>query len=84
MIALYFCFWKLGADPLNEWDEPRRGVNAMELLQNGDLVNMYYGGKPDTWHAKPPLMVWLIAISFKVFGYNEFALRLPSALQVMS
>jgi len=82
VIAVYFSFWKLGADPLNEWDESRRGVNAMEMLQNGDPVNMYYGGKPDTWNAKPPLMVWLIALSFKVFGYNEFALRFPSALAI--
>ena len=28
-------------------------------------------------HRKPPLHFWLIASSYKVFGYNEFATRLP-------
>ena len=29
---------------------------------------------------KPPLAYWLTAISFRVFGFNEFAGRLPNAL----
>ena len=31
-------------------------------------------------HRKPPLHFWNIALSFKLFGINEFALRLPAAL----
>lgn len=80
ILTIFFCFWKLGSAPLNEWDESRNGVNAIEMLQNGDYVNLYYGGEPDTWNAKPPLMIWLIAASYKVFGFNEFALRFPAAL----
>lgn len=79
-LSLIICFWRLGDEPLHEWDESRNGVNAIEMLNNGDLVNLYYGGLPDTWNAKPPLLIWLIALSFKVFGFNEFALRFPSAL----
>lgn len=82
LIALsgFFCFWNLGSEPLHEWDESRNGVNAVEMIQNGDYVNLYYGGEPDTWNAKPPLMIWLIAFSFKLFGFSEFALRFPAAL----
>ncbi|MGE5317095.1 MAG: ArnT family glycosyltransferase, partial [Chloroflexota bacterium] len=79
-LSAFFCFWKLGSEPLNEWDESRNGVNAVEMIQNGDYVNLYYAGEPDTWNAKPPLMIWLIAASFKIFGYNEFALRFPAAM----
>ncbi|MDX1918747.1 MAG: glycosyltransferase family 39 protein [Candidatus Caenarcaniphilales bacterium] len=32
---------------------------------------------------KPPLLIWLIVISYKVFGQNELAARLPSALAVL-
>lgn len=79
-ISLFFCFWRLGGEPLNEWDESRNGVNAIEMLQNSDYINLYYAGQPDTWNAKPPLVIWLIAASYKLFGFNEFALRFPSAL----
>ncbi len=34
-------------------------------------------------HRKPPLHFWLIAGSYKVFGYNEFATRLPSAIAIL-
>ena len=36
------------------------------------------------WNTKPPLLIWMIALCMKIFGYNEFALRLPSALAAMS
>jgi 4-amino-4-deoxy-L-arabinose transferase-like glycosyltransferase len=79
-ISLFFCFWRLGGDPLHEWDESRNGVNAIEMLQNSDYINLDYAGQPDTWNAKPPLVIWLIAASYKLFGFNEFALRFPAAL----
>lgn len=82
MVALFICFWKLGSEPLHQWDESRNGVNAIEMLQNHDYVNLYYGGLPDTWNAKPPLMIWMIAGSFKIIGTNEFALRFPSAVAI--
>ncbi|MBU6157954.1 MAG: glycosyltransferase family 39 protein [Bacteroidetes bacterium] len=34
-------------------------------------------------HRKPPLHFWNIAISYKLFGINEFAVRFPSALFVL-
>ncbi len=80
ILAVFVCSWKLGSEPLNEWDESRNGVNAIEMLQSGDYVNLYYGGEPDTWNAKPPMYIWLVTLSYSVFGYNEFALRFPSAL----
>ena len=74
------CFWRLGEHPLEEWDESRYGLNAYEMLQTRDFVNYYYEKQPDQWNAKPPLSIWLIALSYKIFGFNEFALRFPSAL----
>jgi len=64
--------------PIHEWDESRNGINAIEMLENGDWLNLHYAGKVDTWNAKPPLLIWCIALSFKLFGIGVFTLRLPS------
>lgn len=82
LLAFFMSFWMLGSEPLHAWDESRNGVNAVEMIQNHDYINLYYGGQPDTWNAKPPLMIWMIVGSYKVFGTNEFALRFPSALAI--
>ena len=84
LIVVLLAFLFLGQHPVSPWDEARMGVNAIEMLQNGDWVNLHYAGQPDTWQVKPPFVVWLVALFFKTFGYNEFALRLPSALAIVT
>lgn len=78
--SAFLLFLRLGEVNLAEWDESRNGANAFEMYYNGDLINLYFNGTPDTWNNKPPLMIWLITISYRVFGFNEFALRFPSAI----
>ncbi|MDR3681776.1 MAG: glycosyltransferase family 39 protein [Flavipsychrobacter sp.] len=80
LLATFMAFWKCGVADLNDWDEARNGVNAYEMYHNKDFVNLYYNGIPDTWNAKPPLMTWLIVVCYHLFGFNEFALRLPSVI----
>ena len=82
-IILTITFYKLGSHPINKWDEARNGSIAIEMEQTGDYLNYYYLGKPDLWVAKPPLQIYLILVSYKFFGYNEFSLRLPSALAAL-
>ena len=76
-------FYNLGAPVLNHWDESRRAVNAYEMMQNGKLLVTYFNGEPEMWGTKPPLLIWFQALSFKVFGASEFALRFPVALSGM-
>lgn len=80
IIVLIFCLWNLGNNALNEFDEARYGVNAYEMMHNGDYINLYFAGSPDTWVFRPPLWSWCIIISYKVFGYNTWALRFPAAV----
>src|SRR5947199_4154024 len=53
------------------------------MLETGDYVVPQVGTNP--YFRKPPLVNWLVAVSFKVFGVrNEWAARLPSALSVLA
>lgn len=73
-------FLHLDALSLRLWDESRRAVNALEMLQNGNWLVPHFIGEPDMWGVKPPLLVWLQAFFMRLIGYNELAVRMPSAL----
>ena len=75
----YLCFYKLGFMPIQDWDEARHGVSAYEMLQSHSLLVNTYNFRPDYWNLKPPLSFWAIMGAYKVFGFNAFALRFPSA-----
>jgi 4-amino-4-deoxy-L-arabinose transferase-like glycosyltransferase len=59
-------------------DEPRYAAIAREMLASGDYITPRLYGVP--WFEKPPLMYWLAALGYKLFGINEFGARFPSAL----
>jgi len=85
VIACYpIFFFRLHLPSIRMWDESRRAINAFEMTINGNWLVTHYDGKPEMVGTKPPLLIWCIALSMKVFGYNEFALRLPSAVCAMS
>lgn len=72
-------FWaRLGRIGLIDPDEPFYAVTAQEMLQGGDWVTPKIFGEPQ--FEKPVFYYWLVAASFKIFGVNEWAGRLPSAL----
>jgi 4-amino-4-deoxy-L-arabinose transferase-like glycosyltransferase len=73
-------FYHLGALPLYPWDESRLAETALEMTRNGNWLVTYYEGTPDLWSPKPPLMIWLMALSIEAFGPVEWAVRLPSAI----
>lgn len=64
-------------------EEGRRILPAVTMLDTGNWLVPYVGGKP--FLRKPPLVNWAIAASFKLTGLrNEWTARLPSALCVLS
>lgn len=73
-------FGHLGALPIQIWDEARLAINSYEMLNNKDFIVTHFEGNPDMWNTKPPLLIWLQAFFMKIFGVNEVAVRLPSAL----
>ncbi len=68
----------LGAPSLWDEDEPRNAACAREMLERGDYVVPTFNFELRT--AKPVLLYWLQIASYRAFGVNEFAARLPSAL----
>jgi 4-amino-4-deoxy-L-arabinose transferase-like glycosyltransferase len=64
-------------------EEGRRILPAIQMLKTGDYVVPQVGS--NRYFRKPPLVNWLVAASFKLFGVrNEWAARLPSALAVLA
>lgn len=75
-ILLFFPF--LGSVHLFDWDEINFAECAREMIVTGDYSNVKINFQP-FWE-KPPLFIWMQALSMKLFGINEFAARLPNAL----
>ncbi|HUQ64853.1 MAG TPA: glycosyltransferase family 39 protein [Flavitalea sp.] len=66
--------------PFRLWDESRLASNAYEMHKNNNLIVTYYDGAPEMWSTKPPLVIWMQVFFIKLIGFNELAIRLPSAL----
>lgn len=84
LIAVLPIFAHLDEQPLVLYDEQRLATNALEMVESGNLLVTTYDGKPDYSNTKPPLMIWLQAISMCLLGYNELAVRLPAALAALA
>lgn len=69
----------LGAYPLMDTTESRYAEIARKMLETGDWLMPQFDYGVPFW-GKPPLSTWLSAASMALFGANEFAARLPSAL----
>ena len=67
-----------GGPALWDRDEPRYALTSLTMLETGDWAVPRLMGEVRT--AKPPMVYWLQAAAMRVFGANEFAVRLPSAL----
>jgi 4-amino-4-deoxy-L-arabinose transferase-like glycosyltransferase len=64
-------------------EEGRRILPAIRMLETGNYIVPQVGSNP--YYRKPPLVNWLVAASFKLFGVrNEWTVRLPSALSVLA
>ena len=68
----------LGNVPLRDFDEGYYATVAQDTYLRGDWRFPTYHGQG--FLLKPPLIVWLISLSYSLFGINEFSTRLPMAL----
>ncbi len=64
--------------PLIEPDETRYAQIALEAVESGNYTTPTLQGK--LYLDKPPLLYWLTAASYRLFGISQQSARLPSAL----
>lgn len=77
---------------LHDWDERFHALVAKNLAQDF-LLPLLYSNSPipvcdyswacnTVWLHKQPLFLWQMALSIKLFGASEWAVRFPSALML--
>ncbi len=69
----------LGIYPLYDPSESRYAEMARKMLEIGNWVTPMIDYGVPFW-GKPPLTIWLTAISLDIGGINEFAARIPSLM----
>ena len=72
-------FHRLGEAPLAGDDCYYSGL-AKQMVRTGDYLTIQNAFGPDFHSSKPPMLYWLNAVSGKIFGFNSFGMRFPSAL----
>jgi 4-amino-4-deoxy-L-arabinose transferase-like glycosyltransferase len=77
-VSLALLFYRLGDGSLYDWDEAIYAQAAKEVLQARAWGSLTWDGYP--FFHKPPLYLWLTALTYHVIGIHEFAARLWAAL----
>ena len=83
-LSIIFCaiiirLLALGMFPLQDTSEARYGEMVRLMVETNNWITPYFDYNVPFW-GKPPLFIWMAAISMKLFGINEFAARLPGLL----
>ena len=66
----------IGAFHLFDWDEVNFAECAREMIQTENYTQVMVNFVP-FWE-KPPLFIWMQALSMKAFGISSFSARLPN------
>jgi len=74
-------FAALFAPPLLDDADATHANAARHILTSGDWVTLHVNGI--RYLEKAPLPYWLVAISFRLFGFTAFAAHLPQAIAVL-
>lgn len=77
LLACIVLLTLLGHKPLTNWDEGIYAEISREMLFSNPLIP-HWNYQP--WFEKPPLMPWITAIFFRLFGISDFWARAGSAL----
>ncbi|MBI3366233.1 glycosyltransferase family 39 protein [Candidatus Roizmanbacteria bacterium] len=75
---IFLFFYHIDYSTLSSWDEGWYASIARDIIRSGSFLQMTWNGQP--YYDHPPMGFWLMAISFKLLGVNEFSARIPSAI----
>jgi 4-amino-4-deoxy-L-arabinose transferase-like glycosyltransferase len=73
LAASLLLFGRMGS-PLLEPEDAHFAEISREMLATGDWIVPMHHGQPD--YQKPPLLYWLIMVSYASFGIHEWSARL--------
>jgi len=80
VLASVMLLVNLNKPVIREWDEAGYAINALEMLESGNYFVVTHNYLPDLYNSKPPAGLWPMALFIYLFGFNEFSIRLASAL----
>jgi 4-amino-4-deoxy-L-arabinose transferase-like glycosyltransferase len=69
--------------PLHDPTEARYAEIPRLIIETGNWIMPPFDYGVPFW-GKPPLTFWMTAVSFEIFGYSEFAARLPVFLLALA
>jgi len=78
-VSAIVIFHRLGETPL-AGDDCYYSSVAREMAKTGDYLTPKNAFGPDFHTSKPPMLFWMNAVSGKIFGFDSFGMRFPSAL----
>ena len=78
LFVIIACLPVIGLSALCDWDEVNFAECAREMIVSKDFFNVTINY--EAFWEKPPLFIWLQALSMLVFGINEFAARFPNVI----
>jgi len=78
ILTIFLSFFRLGSVTLFDVDEAVFSEATKEMVESGNWITPTYNG--ENRYDKPILFYWIMAVSYKLFGINEFGARFPSAV----
>ena len=79
-LAILLCFSGLFV-PLMDPDAGVYASISKTMAREGDYVNLYF--QHTDWLDKPHFPFWVTAVFFKIFGYHDWAYKLPGIFFVL-
>ena len=79
--TVFVYFWNIWLNDIWIPNESFYAESAREMLESGNFLEIYFNYEPR--FNKPPMTYWMVALSYLIFGVNEFATRIPIVLSAL-
>jgi len=79
--TVFIYFWNIWLNDIWIPNEAFYAESAREMLESGNFLDIYFNYEPR--FNKPPMTYWMVALSYMIFGINEFATRVPIVLSAL-
>jgi 4-amino-4-deoxy-L-arabinose transferase-like glycosyltransferase len=83
VLIFFSCYYGIASYAILDMNEGLYAEVAREMIVNKHFIIPYLNDVP--YLEKPPLLYWLLALSYHIFGINEFAARVvPGTFMALS